>query len=304
MRVLITGATGFIGGALAEALGSAGHVVTGLSRSADRARRDGRVLSEVWSWNPMEGPPPEPALAEADAVVNLAGESVFGLWTPAKKRRIYDSRITTTRHLVDGIRRAAKRPSVLVSASAVGYYGDAGEEPLDETHPPGTEFISDVCRDWEAEADHARALGVRVVRLRVAPVLHRDGGMLEVMSRVFRLGLGGRLGGGEQWWTWIHLEDLLRLIQNALEQPASGVLNAVAPEPVRQAAFTRALAGALGRPAFFHVPAPIVRLAGGFSTEILSSRRVVPSAALARGFTFRHPSIEGAMQDAVSGRRR
>jgi uncharacterized protein (TIGR01777 family) len=299
MRVLITGATGFVGSALAEHLRSEGHVATGLSRGADRARRDARALSEVWSWDPMSGPPPEPALAEADAVVNLAGESVFGLWTDEKKRRIYDSRITTTRHLVDGIRRAPKRPSVLVSSSAMGYYGDRGDEQLVESAPPGEGFLADLCRDWESEADRARALGVRVVRLRSGLVLHGSGGPLEPMSRAFRLCLGGRLGSGNQFWSWIHREDLLRLITHALEHPVSGALNATSPGPVRNADFTRTLAGVLGRPAILPVPRPVLGLMGGFSTELLSSRRVLPEATTASGFAFRHPALEGALRDAL-----
>lgn len=302
MNVLITGATGFVGRALAERLRMAGHVPTGLSRSADRARRQVAALSVVWSWDPAKGPPPAQALAEADAVVNLAGEPVFGLWTAAKRNRIHDSRIRTTRHLVDGMRRAPSRDRVLVSASAIGYYGDRGDTVLCEDAAPGEGFLPQVCRDWEAEAERATAPHTRVVRLRIGLVLDRSGGMLETMTRVFSLGLGARFASGRQFWAWIQLQDLLSLIVHTLEHDVAGALNATAPEPVRQAVFTETLAGILGRPAVLVAPAFALKTLGELSTELLASRRVVPEATRASGFAFTEPSLDGALRRAL-GRR-
>jgi len=299
MNVLITGATGFIGSALAARLSRMGHTPTGLSRSADRGRRDVRALSEVWSWDPMKGPPPEPALREADAIVNLAGESVFGLWTPAKKERIYESRIRTTRHLVDGLRHAPSRPRVLVSSSAIGYYGDRGDEPLDETSARGTGFMSDVCRDWEEAAARGAGFGARVVTIRTGLALGTGGGALGAMLKIFRLGLGGRLGSGHQFWPWISLDDLVSLYVHAIETPVEGPLNGTAPEPARNATFTRELAAALGRPAFLHVPGWALSVLGEFSSELLTSHRVLPVRTRETGFTFAHETLASALAHAL-----
>ena len=303
MKVLVTGATGFVGRRLSAALGAAGHAIGALSRDPQRARADRPSLAEAWAWRPEDEAPPPGSLAWADAVVHLAGETVAGRWNAEKRRRIHDSRVGGTRHLVDGIgsQAAADRPAVLVSASAVGYYGDRGDEELDEDAAPGDGFLAGVCRDWEAEAARAEPLGVRVVRARIGLVLGRDGGALASLLPVFRAGAGGPLGGGRQWWPWIHVDDVVGLLVLAIEREAlAGALNLAAPEPVRQKPFARALGAALDRPSFLPTPAFGLKLAlGPFSEELLASRRVLARRAEEAGYRFRFPRLAEALADLV-----
>jgi len=277
MRALVTGATGFIGRRL----------VSRLERPVVLGRG-----------------PIEPAVLDGiDTVFNLAGEPVAaGRWTDEKKRRILESRELGTRRLVEEIAARSARPKVLVSASAVGYYGSRGDEPLDESAAAGDDFLARVCVAWEREAAKAADLGLRVVRLRIGVVLGSGGGALAQMLPPFRLGLGGPLGDGRQWMPWIHLDDVVSLMLFAAErQDVSGALNAVAPSPVTNADFTRELAAALHRPAFLRVPYVVLRLAMGELAEVLfASQRALPKAALAHGFRFEHPEIAGAIRAAVS----
>ncbi len=291
--VLVSGATGLIGGRLLPELGRRFGSVRILSRSPGGGA-DG-VERIVWDGS---DPGPE-ALAGVNAVVHLAGEPVFGgAPTAARQRRIRSSRIDSTRAIVDRIAEqdADARPACLVCASAVGFYGDRGEEWLDEDARPGDGFLAEVCRDWEAEALRAEALGVRVVRLRIGVVLARDGGALSLMQLPFRLGVGGRLGDGRQFFPWIHVEDMVRVILFALDEPVSGALNAVAPEAARNSELTRALGRVLRRPTLLPVPGFALRLAlGVFSGELLGSRRVRPARLEAAGFEWRHPGLEAAL---------
>ena len=283
MRVLVTGATGTLGARLCAALTDAGHEVAALSRDGAAARRRLPLLADAYDWQPLSGPPPPAALDGADAVVNLMGERVAGRWTRRKRRAVYDSRVLGTRNLVAGVRAAADPPRVLVSASAMGYYGDRGEDILTEREPSGGDFLAEVCRDWEAEALRAQDAGVRTAALRFATILSPTGGILGVTRPVYRLGLGGRLGAGRQWWSWIHLDDAAALILWALEADISGAVNAASPNPVRQADFSAALARVLRRPAPWRVPGAALRLLlGGFAVEGLASRRLTPEAALVR----------------------
>lgn len=300
MRVLITGATGFVGKRLGASMRERGFEVTVVTRDPARATKALAFAGRAVPWSAVED---GSAFEGVDAVVHLAGEPVAGLWTAKKRERIERSRVEGTRRLVDGMRaRAPERPRVLVSASAVGYYGEPDPRaPITESHPPGEGFLARVCVGWEREAERAEELGVRVVRLRIGLVMGEGGGPLGPMLPAFKAGLGGKLGPGTQLWSWIHEADLVRMIERAIDDPAwSGAYNAVAPEPVEQARFARTLASILRRPAFLPAPAFAIRsVLGDFANETLVSRRVVPERALAAGFEFRFPEIEAALRDVL-----
>lgn len=300
MRMLVTGATGFIGSAVCAACARAGHDVVALSRDAVSARRRLPMVHAVHAWpDPVGTLPPPAALDGAGAVVHLLGEPVNGRWTAAKKKQIRDSRVLSTRNLVAAMARMSRPPAVLVSASAAGYYGDRGEQELGEGAPSGTGFLADVCRDWEAEALKAAPLGARVVRLRTAYVLG-EGGVLGTLVPLHRWGLGGPIAGGRQWWPWVHIMDAVGLVVLALEAGVTGPLNVAAPQPVRQREFARALGRVLGRPALLPAPRLAVKLVlGEFATEVLASRRLVPQAALAEGYRFRFTDLDAALRDAL-----
>jgi len=260
MNIAVTGATGFIGQRLVRRLLHGGHAVTAWSRDPERARTVLPALCSVARWEPRACDPE--LFAGIDCLVHLAGENVAGgRWTAERKRAIRESRVESTRGIVAAIARrdAAARPAAFVCASAIGYYGDRGEESLDESSSPGSGFLSEVCREWEAQALPAEHLGVRTAAVRIGVVLGADGGALATMLPLFRLGVGGRLGDGRQWMSWIHLDDVVALLAFAVERAdVRGPLNAVAPSPVRNRDFTRALAHALRRPAIFPVPAMMV----------------------------------------------
>lgn len=296
--VLISGATGLVGRRLVPRLAERFARVRTLSRSGGAAR--GRI--EPASWDGVD--PGAAALGGLEAVVHLAGEPIFGgLPTKARLERIRESRVASTRRIVERMAALAPdtRPKTFVCASAVGIYGDRGEERLDEQAAPGEGFLAELCRDWEAEAAQAEALGVRVVSLRIGVVLAREGGALALMRIPFSLGLGGRLGDGRQFFPWIHLDDLVEAALFALERDdLRGAVNAVAPEAVRNLELTQALAGVLGRPAVLPAPAFAMRAAlGVLAGELLGSRQVVPAKLLAAGFAFRHPTLEGALREAL-----
>ncbi|MFM8985878.1 MAG: TIGR01777 family oxidoreductase [Planctomycetia bacterium] len=299
MKALVTGATGFVGPRLLRLLDR--PIV--VSRNPDRARASvGHLAERIVRWDPMEGPPPAEAFEGVDAVLHLAGESVAeGRWTAAQKNRIRDSRVLGTRHLVQGITQTARKPSVLVSASAVGYYGDRGDEELTESARPADDFLARVCVDWEREAVAAEKAGVRVVTARTGIVLGAGGGALAKMLTPFKLGGGGPLGNGRQWMPWIHVADLARLYVHAAETGSiQGAMNAVAPHPVRNSEFTKALGRALHRPAF--IPAPYFGLRllfGEFAQVLFASQRVIPRVALDSGFVFQFPEIAAALREIL-----
>lgn len=301
MKVLISGATGFVGSRLCRELSGAGHQVSALSRDPSGARDQLETITDAHAWEPVEEPAPGAALEAADAVVHLAGEPVNGRWTAAKKERIRRSRVAGTRNLVDALAAAEDRPGVLVTASAIGYYGDRGDEKLTEDVAPGEGFLADVCQAWEQEAARAGELGVRVVRLRIAIVLGEGGGALDAMLLPFKLGLGGPLGSGRQWWSWIHRDDLVGIVRFALENDrVAGVYNAAAPAPARQKEFARTLGKVLHRPAFLPAPAFALKLIlGGFATELLWSRRAVSERIVGEGYEFEHPELDEALDDAL-----
>jgi uncharacterized protein (TIGR01777 family) len=298
MKALVTGATGFVGPRLLRLLDD--PVV--VSRDPERARATlGHLAGRIVRWNPSEGPPPPEAFEGVEVVYHLAGESVSaGRWTAAQKARIRDSRVIGTRHLVEGIARAERKPSVLVSASAVGYYGDRGDEELTEAAAPADDFLGRVCVEWEREALAAAGAGVRVVTARTGIVLGAGGGALGKMLTPFRLGAGGPLGNGRQWMPWIHVADLARLYVHAAEHrdpEITGPMNAVAPHPVRNAEFTKALGRAVHRPAFMPAPYLGLRLVfGEFAQVLFASQRVIPKVALETGFVFQYPEIADALR--------
>jgi uncharacterized protein len=306
MRALVTGATGLLGRALVARL-SAQTPPTILSRDPDKALR---VLGAVRAarWDGAGGPVPAAALDGIDVVFHLAGEPLADArWTAERKRRIRDSRVLGTRNLVAGLAALAPtRPRVLVSASAVGYYGARGDQVLDESAGPGAGFLAEVCAAWEREAQAAAALGVRVVCVRTGVVLSTDGGALARMLPAFRLGAGGPLGGGAQWMPWIHIEDAVGLLLHAGAHDAiEGPINAVAPHPVTNAGFTRALGAALRRPAVLPIPRAALRLAfGELSSVLFDSQRVLPRVAQRTGYAFAHPDLDAALRSLLAPRGR
>jgi uncharacterized protein (TIGR01777 family) len=301
MRTLVTGATGLIGRALIKQLGD----VVVLSRDAERARLHLPSV-EAHAWRPESEPAPSAALRSADVIFNLAGEPLAeGRWSAGKKARIRDSRVQGTRNLVAGLAALGpgQRPRVLVSASAVGYYGDREDEVLDEGSLVGHGFLAEVCAAWEREAMAAERLDIRVVCVRIGLVLARGGGALGRMLIPFKMGVGGRLGGGRQWMSWITIEDAVGILLHASgNDQIRGAMNAVAPQPVTNAEFTQALGRAVHRPAvLLPVPKAVLRVAFGEMSELLlASQRVFPRIAHSTGYTFRHPELARALDAIVS----
>ncbi len=297
MRLFVTGGTGFIGRPLCQALVQAGHEVAVVTRAPEAqprlAQGPGMATFVSWERGQWEG-----ALAEAKGIINLAGESIAAhRWTPRQKLRLWESRVGLTHRLIEALSTSSRRPAVLLNASAVGYYGPRGDEELTETAGPGQDFLGQLCQAWEAEARRAEALGLRVVRLRIGLVLAADGGALAKLLPPFRAFLGGPLGSGRQWWSWIHREDVLELIQWALEHPdVSGPLNLTAPEPARMRELAAALGAALRRPAWLPAPSVALRLLLGEMAEVLvSGQRAMPAAALKGGYAFKYPHLQHAL---------
>ena len=295
MRITITGAGGLIGTKLVERLRARGDEVTTLSRNPSSA---GAV-----AWHPEEEPAPAAALAGRDGVIHLAGEEVAQRWSDDAKRRIRSSRELGTRNLVAGIAATEPRPGVLVSSSAIGYYGPHGDEPLDEQTPAGSDFLAEVCVTWEREAQRAAELGLRVINVRTGVVLARGGGALAKMLPFFKLGVGGPVAGGDQYMPWIHLDDVVGIYLAALDGEAwTGPVNATAPGPVTNRAFAKALGRALHRPALAPVPGLAVRTLYGEMAEIVTQgQRVLPRRAQEHGYAFAHPDLDEALRSALSG---
>jgi uncharacterized protein (TIGR01777 family) len=294
----VTGASGLIGGPLLPALVARGHDVVGLTRGAAKASSNGVRWA---TYDPADAASVAKALAGTDAVVHLAGENLFAKrWREAFLRRVRESRVEATRTLVRAIAGLPRRPRVLVSASAVGYYGPRPpDETLTEGSPPGDDFLARLCRDWEAEASRAEEHGVRVANARTGIVLAREGGALAQMARPFKLFVGGPIGRGRQVMSWIHVADLVALYVRAVEDARwRGPFNAVAPNPVSNREFAKALGRALHRPSFLPTPVFALRVVlGKVATVVGSGQRVVPAAALAHGFRFRYPDLDGALAE-------
>ena len=289
MNILVTGASGLIGRAASSALAADGHRVTPLRRGAGGGGP---------TWQPEKGEINLAPASPIDAVLHLAGEGIAQRWTPTVKQRIRESRVQGTRLLCEALAKLPQPPKALVCASATGFYGSRGDEWLDESSAPGTGFLADVCQEWEAAAAPAFKAGVRVVHLRFGIVLAKEGGALAKMLPAFKLGLGGRLGDGRAWWSWIAIDDLVRVIQLALtDDSLSGPVNAVAPNPVTNAEFTRALGRVLHRPAILPVPRFVIQTVfGEMGREaLLGSARVRPAVLSKHGFIFQHGAIEPAL---------
>lgn len=302
MKVLVTGATGLIGSALCDALLTRGDEVVGLSRNPGKARlSDPRI---AWhAWEPTLERPPAAAFEGVDGVVNLVGERIDQRWSDEAKKKIVETRRTATHNLAQAIAALERRPAVLVSQSAVGYYGDRGAEILEESAAPGGEsFDSEVVVGWEKAAHEIDAAGVRLAILRTGQVLDAGGGMLAELLPPFKLGLGGPLAGGEQYLSWIHMDDEIGLILWALDTAeVSGVLNATAPNPATNRDFSKALGRALGRPALVPVPGLILDLKFGreLGAVLRGGQRVVPKRAMELGYEFRHRELDEALEDLL-----
>lgn len=300
MRTLVTGGTGFVGRRLLSKLNNPGVVTRNASKTKVQL---GEIAGEIIEWDVASHSMELEEGSIYRAVVNLMGESIAeGRWTGEKKKRIRDSRVLGTRNLVDSLIKSARLPDVLVSASAVGFYGDPGNDIVTEQHEMGEGFLSDVCQQWEAEALRIADHGVRVVLIRIGLILGKEGGALEKMLPLFRWGLGGKLGDGQQWMPWIHVDDLVNLIVWSINtNQVSGPINAVAPNPVRNIDFTRGLAAAVGRPVFLPAPKFGLRIAlGEFAESLFFSQRVVPEKALTTGFNFQFEDLESALTEIVS----
>lgn len=293
MKVLVTGGTGFIGRALCQSLVERGHELVVLTRRPDAQPSLPRTTFLSWATDEWQH-----ARGGVDGILNLAGESIVAKrWTPRQKLKLWESRVGTTRWLVDTIAALPHKPTVLINASAIGYYGPRGDEELTETDSPGGGFLADLCRAWEAEAQRAEQLGVRVVRLRIGLVLALDGGALAKMVPPFRAFIGGPLGSGRQWVSWVHRDDVIRLIDWALSSTnVRGVVNATAPKPVRMHELASTLGHLLRRPSWAPVPAFVLRLMLGEMADLLvTGQRVIPQVALREGYTFRHPQLQQAL---------
>jgi len=301
MRVLVTGASGLIGSAVCDALLARGDEVVGLTRDPERARPKNPTVR--WhAWQPASERPPPEAFDHLDAVVNLVGEEINQRLTEANKRRIRESRVTASRNLIQGIKAVQQPPKVFVGQSAIGYYGNRGAAIVDEESERGEGFIAQLPVDWEAAEREVEQLGLRLVILRTAPILSKRSGLIKQLRLPFKLGLGGPIAGGEQFLSWIHLEDEVTLILWALDnEEVSGVINASAPNPVTNREFAKALGRALHRPAVIPVPKLAVTAMRGreLADAVAGGARVIPRRALDLGYEFRHPDLDEALASAL-----
>jgi uncharacterized protein len=298
MRILMSGASGLVGTALASSLTSGGHAVVRLSRSTGTIR-----TGDVY-WNPISGELDSAAAEGADAMVHLAGASIAdGRWTKERKALLWSSRVDATRGLVRALANLKRKPHVFIAASAIGYYGSRGEEILTESSAPGTNFLANVVREWEAAEREAERAPLRTVILRFGVILSKMGGALPRMLVPFRLGVGGRLGSGRQWMSWITLDDVVALVQYALvHEELSGIVNAVAPAPVRNSEFTATLGRLMHRPTIFPVPGFVLRVALGEMADalLLASQRVLPERLSRAGYRFRQATLEEGLRSVLA----
>jgi len=294
-KILISGASGLIGTAVVSSFAAEGWEINRLVRG--NAKRKGDVV-----WDPAQAISPG-KVSGFDAVIHLAGEGVFGVWTREKKGRIYDSRIFGTRNLAEGLAQAARKPRVFISASAIGYYGDRGDEVLREESSSGTGFLAQVCGEWEAATAPAIDPGIRIVNVRTGHVLSAAGGILKKMLLPFRLGVGGKIGDGRQWQSWIHMADWLEALRHIMSHDSlRGPVNMAGPNPVTNAEFTKTLAGVISRPAFFTVPGIALKAALGAEAAnemLLSGQRVQPGKLITSGYQFQFPDLQGALRDLL-----
>jgi uncharacterized protein len=295
MIIAVTGSTGLVGNAIVEALEADGQLVRCVVRRAPADKNEIR-------WDPAAGTIDAAEFANVDAVVHLAGENIAGKrWSESFKKELLDSRVRSTKLLCETLAALATKPSVLVSASAIGYYGSRGEQPVDESSPAGNGFLAEVCRQWEDATKPARDANIRVVNLRIGFVLAREGGGLQKMLTPFKLGAGGPIAGGKQYMPWIHVDDVVGMYLRAIDDPAwSGAVNATAPEPVTNRTFSKALGRALHRPAVAPIPGAAIRLLYGDMAEIVTKgQRVIPKRAIELGYTYQHADLDEALEAAV-----
>jgi len=294
MKIAVSGSSGLVGGTLVPLLTAAGDDVRRLVRG------DAAGHPDAIAWDPERGTIDAAALTGVDAIVHLAGENIAGgRWNDERKRRIRASRVNGTTLVAQTLAKMQHPPRVLVCASAIGFYGPRGDEPVDESAAPGTDFLAGVCREWEAAADPARAAGIRVVHLRFGVVLSPKGGALAKMMTPFRMGVGGRIGSGKQWMSWVSIDDAVGAVSHALRYArVDGPVNVVAPNPVTNAQFTKSLGRALGRPTILPMPAFAARLAFGEMADalLLGGQRVAPAKLQATGYEYRHPNLDGALR--------
>jgi uncharacterized protein len=296
-RILVSGVSGPIGEALMPSLKAGGYSVTRLVRGKPSGE------SQI-AWDPLQPLAPE-SVSGFEAVIHLAGESVVGRWTEGKKRSILESRALGTRHLAEALAKTSKRPRVMISASASGYYGNRNDEILRETSSSGNGFLPEVCRQWEGATKVASEAGIRTVHLRIGIMLSTTGGALQKMLLPFRMGVGGSMGTGAQWWSWIHIQDLVGAVHHILKSDLiQGPVNAVAPRPVTNAEFTRTLASVLSRPAIFPMPAFAARLAFGQIADelLLASQRIEPAKLISSGYPFQYPDLRRALENLLKSK--
>lgn len=304
MKVFITGGTGFVGRKLIETLTAEGYGVVLLTRHPEKASFPETV--DIAGGDPTEPGPWQEKAAGCEAAVNLAGASIFTRWTQKTKERILNSRVMTTQNLVDAFGRKDSRTDLLLNASAVGYYGARGEEELDESSSPGGDFLAGVTRAWEEEAQRAEKHGVRVIRCRFGIVLGEGGGALSVMSKAFKFGLGAPFGSGKQWFSWIHRQDLARVLHFLIKHKGpAGPVNAAAPHPVRNRELANNIGKVLRRPVWPGIPGFLIKLVmGEFAESIVAGQKVLPKKLEKAGFTFAYPRLEEALQDILGGKKK
>ena len=303
MKVLITGGTGFIGKALIKKLNEKGHELVVLTRNPDAAGFHIPVHCDIQAWNQESGILSSDKINGVDAIINLSGENIAdGRWTDSRKQKIIKSRVQSVQCLTNAIKAMTQKPRVFISASAIGFYGERGDESLEETNTKGHGFLSDVCQQWEKEIFKVSELGVKTVALRIGMVLGHDGGALQKMLPPFKLGLGGKLGNGNQWMSWIHIQDLISMIIHAIEKPSlEGTYNAVSPNPIQNHEFTKTLASILNRPAITPVPKFILKFAlGELSELLLGSQKVSAKKSLETGFSYEYPCLKDALKEVCS----
>ncbi len=300
-KVLVTGGTGFIGRRVCDALQTKDYAVNVVSRDTERAKTKLQSVDGIYAWNPETEQLPTEATSDIHAVVHLAGETIAGRWNAKKKQRIRDSRVLSTQNLVSSLASSESKPKVLVCASAIGLYGATGDDSFTEESATGTDFLAEVCQEWEAEGHKASELGIRVVHVRIGLVLGMGGGLLEQVLPPFKMGAGGKLGTGKQWMSWIHIDDVVGIITHSLENDEiQGALNATAPNPIRNIEFTKTLGSVLRKPAILPVPTfALHMLMGEFAEFVTLSQNVLPEKTEASGYEFQYSTLETALEDLL-----
>jgi len=300
MNILITGATGFLGRSLVKSLTEDGHDIKIITRNISKASNTLEDDFNYYQWDHKTLEPPIEAINNSEIVINLMGETVGGLWLPSKKRSILQSRTLGTKNLVEAISKSDSKPKLLISASAVGYYGNRGNEKLTENSEPGGNFLSEVCKAWEDQAKSATESGLRVATLRFAPIVGPNGGFLDQQLPLAKMGLLGPLGSGKQWWPWVHIDDAISAIKYVINNQISGPLNVVSPKPIDQITFSKALAAFYNRPAIIPAPSFAIRtMLWGFADELLFSRKVIPQKLLDAGYKFKFVKINEAIKASL-----